>query len=52
MKKGGWIIIEDMSLQMLPFWKTIGFLMDKNNFICHFFITKNRRGFLFAAMKK
>ena len=51
-KKGGWIIIEDMTLQMLPVWKTIRFLMDKNNFICLFFITKNRRGFLFAAMKK
>ena len=50
-KKGGWILIEDIGKDKLQLWKTIKFLMEKNNFNCHFFIRKNLRGFVFAAMR-
>ena len=50
-KKGGWILIEDIGKDKLHLWKTIKFLMEKNNFNCHFFIRKNLRGFVFAAMR-
>ena len=51
-KKGGWILIEDIGNDKLQIWKTIKFLMEINNFNCHFFRRKNLRGFVFAANKK
>ena len=52
-KKGGWIVIEDIVLEAFNIWKFLKTLLEVNNkFECHLFRSGNSKRFVFAAMKR
>ena len=51
-KKGGWIVIEDIVLEAFNIWKFLKTILETNNFKCYLFKSGDPKRFVFAAMKK
>ena len=40
-KKGGWVVIEDISLLCIPIWESIKAILSAHNYFCTILIEEN-----------